>query len=219
MLSTCLTEEGHAQAVKAGEALKNYFATNQGCGAVHRRIWVSPYRRTRQTATHVIESTGDTFFADLKESILLGEQQFGLFEGLDATEVAENHPLESKHFAKAIKYGGRFWARPPLGGSRFDVSVRVLQLVDQIVLDEHLDGVCDVVLVGHGLTLRAFAMMWLEKTAEWLDREPNPNNCSIRLIEGTEDKGYIFEGFSPSLKERKQKDVVDVVVPQKHSAV
>jgi hypothetical protein len=28
-----------------------------------------------------------------------------------------------------------------------------------------------------------------------VENEKNPNNCAIRLIEGVEDKGYIFDGF------------------------
>jgi hypothetical protein len=30
---------------------------------------------------------------------------------------------------------------------------------------------------------------------EWFEKEPNPWNCSIRLIENNVDKGYIFQGF------------------------
>jgi len=38
--------------------------------------------------------------ADFKESIYLGEQQFGLFEGLSPSQVAKMHPIENEHFNK-----------------------------------------------------------------------------------------------------------------------
>ena len=53
----------------------------------------------------------------------------------------------------------------------------------------------DIVVVGHGTTNRAFVQMWLHLPWEWMHKEPNPKNCSIRLIEDGEDKGYIFKGF------------------------
>ena len=34
-----------------------------------------------------------------------------------------------------------------------------------------------------------------DRTPEWLESQPNPLNCSIRLLDGTVDRGYVFEGF------------------------
>ena len=105
-------------------------------------------------------------------------------------------------------------ARMPLGESRFDVVSRVSRVIDQILLDEHYMGIRDVVIVSHGITLRAFAMAWLERTAEWMEREPNPLNASVRLIEGRVDKGYIFKGFKGDerIKADKEEDLVEGVV-------
>jgi len=38
-------------------------------------------------------------------------------------------------------------------------------------------------------------MQWLHYPVEWFEKELNPQNCSIRLIEDNVDHGYIFEGF------------------------
>ena len=38
-------------------------------------------------------------------------------------------------------------------------------------------------------------MMWCHLTPEWFEEERNPKNCAIRLLDGHEDKGYIFDGF------------------------
>jgi len=37
-------------------------------------------------------------------------------------------------------------------------------------------------------------MRWLHLPFEWIEKERNPKNCSIRLIMDGEDKGYIHEG-------------------------
>jgi hypothetical protein len=39
-----------------------------------------------------------------------------------ADEVEKLYPVESRHFKKLVDHHGRFWARPPLGESRFDVQ-------------------------------------------------------------------------------------------------
>ncbi len=49
--------------------------------------------------------------------------------------------------------------------------------------------------VSHGVSVRAFVMMWCHKSPEWLEDEKNPGNCAVRLIDDDGDQGYIFEGF------------------------
>ena len=58
-----------------------------------------------------------------------------------------------------------------------------------------LDGIHDIVVICHGVTLRAFVMMWCHLSPEWFEAEPNPGNCAVRLIEGGRDHGYLFAGF------------------------
>ncbi len=164
-----LSEAGKAQAKKAGQKLKELLEKSAGCGSIHRRIWISPYRRTRETAKEIIDVIGENQFGDAQESVFLGEQQFGLFEGHNLDDLKTRFPVEYAHVQKAINDNGRFWARMPLGESRFDVCARVGRVVDQIVADEWHHGICDVVIISHGVTLRSFAMMWLGQTAEWLD--------------------------------------------------
>lgn len=37
---------------------------------------------------------------------------------------------------------------------------------------------------------------WLDLSPEWFDKEMNPNNCGIRLLDGQHrDRGYVFHGF------------------------
>ncbi len=186
-----LSDAGRLEATASGNLIKAFFEANPGCGAHNRRILVSPYKRTLDTAALVVDAVGVDQFRDCKERTLLAEQHFGLFEGLSPEEIAGEYPRESEHFEKAIKYNGRFWARAPMGESRFDVALRMTTLIEEILRDEVEYGICDVVIISHGVTLRAFAMEWLEKTPEWMDAQQNPTNGSVRLIDGMTDKGYL----------------------------
>lgn len=205
-----LSEEGHKQAVIAGEIIKEYFETRKSSekkdildsshstefrSTGHCRLWVSPYLRSRETAKHIEEVAGK-HITDKREHILLGEQQFGLFEGRTLNELKRMHPKEFDHFTKCIEAEGRFWARPPLGESRFDVAKRVHQAFGTFHRDSQMHGIRDLIIVSHGVAIRAFIMMWLHLCPEWFEKETNPNFCSIRLLEDNIDKGYLFEGFT-----------------------
>ena len=85
-----------------------------------------------------------------------------------------------------------------MGENRFQVAQRVHQAFGTFHRDADRHGIQDLIIVSHGVTLRAFVLMWLHLPVEWIETEPNPANCSIRLIEEGEDKGYIFPGFEPS---------------------
>ena len=61
--------------------------------------------------------------------------------------------------------------------------------------DSSKHGIDNLIIVAHGTINRAIIMMWLHKSYEWFESEKNPGNCSIRLLDGGEDKGYIFKGF------------------------
>jgi broad specificity phosphatase PhoE len=190
-----LSERGVQQVVEAGRHLDAHFRRRyeKPARAPQIRVWTSPYRRTRETADGLFETAGE-WFTDRREHALLCEQQFGLFDGIPDDELAELYPQEHAYFTKHERFEGKFWARMPLGESRFDVAVRVHQAFGTLQRDRD-KGIHDLVVVCHGVTLRAFVMMWCHLTPEWFEDEPNPNNCAIRLLEDSEDRGYLFEGF------------------------
>lgn len=188
------------------------------------RLWVSPYLRTRQTAREIEEycrvpstikkwdwvrsdpkrssfaldqilKPQDSWFLDRREHPLLAEQQFGIFDGLSDEQREALYPREHAYYEKCRRAEGKFWPKMPLGESRFDVAQRVHQAFGTFHRDCERRGIEDLVIVAHGTVNRAIVMMWLHKPYEWMHHEPNPKNCSVRLIEGTKDKGYIFEGF------------------------
>lgn len=208
-----LSEKGIKQAQEAGQKIKEFFEErykeslklyqnqiNEGKNVKKPEkekviLYTSPYKRTRQT-TEEIYKIACEYISDVRESIVLGEQQFGLFEGVEKTEDLEKFfPEEYLHFTKCVEFGGRFWARPPLGESRFDVATRVSTLFPKLIRDCEKYGVETAIIVSHGVTCRAFAMQWLNRTPEWFEKEPNPGNTAIRWIEKQQDKGYYFNGF------------------------
>jgi len=189
-----LSDGGRVQALASTTHLRGALEKYVGDPSEHVRMWTSPYARTRQTAEILMESLGD-WVDDCREHVLLCEQQFGLFDGVSDADLPTRFPEEWAHYQKCVNFEGKFWARIPLGESRFDVATRVHQSFSTFTRDARM-GVRNIVVVGHGVMLRAFVMMWCHRTPEWFEQEPNPRNCAVRLIDGDKDMGYIFEGFS-----------------------
>jgi broad specificity phosphatase PhoE len=186
-----LSPQGEEQAREAGKQVKKHFEETYGdrTDKWKCRIWTSTYKRARQTAEIIKKEAGD-WVTDIKESIFLVEQQFGLFEGVDWANgsVDEIFPQELAHYNKCATFGGRFWARVPMGESRFDVCRRVYHTLQPI----REDGIENVIIVSHGVTLRAFVLCYFNKTPEWFEEEPNPSNCSIKLISRKKEEKYIW---------------------------
>ncbi|MBA3500211.1 MAG: histidine phosphatase family protein [Myxococcota bacterium] len=192
-----LSELGHDQAREAGRHIARYFETTAPDEKRHVRLWLSPYRRTRETADALYETAG-VWVTDRVEHILLCEQQFGLFDGLTDAQMRERFPHEKSYFDLQCRFGGKFWARMPQGESRFDVAQRIHQAFGTFQRDAVQHGIRDIVVICHGVTLRAFVMMWCHLSPEWFESEPNPANCAVRLIDHGRDRGYLFAGFPRS---------------------
>lgn len=193
-----LTHKGHQQAEEAGSFLRQHFL-EAGLLDGPIRLWNSPYKRTRQTAEGIIRGTGQNVFRDQYEDISLREQQFGLFDGYEEQELASKFPLEHAHYKKCEDFSGRFYAMMPLGESRCQVAERVKPFFGTLVRDAESKDIQTVVIVSHGVTMRAFTMQWLHLTPEWFESAKNPKNCSVYLLERDEhgrnqDRGCIYEG-------------------------
>lgn len=194
-----LTDKGYEQAHEAAGKIQKYLQEKyEGVSAAsphHKvRMWTSPYLRTRQTADVIQQQAlwkdGSSVVMDRKEDVSLCEQQFGLFDGWSDAELKEKFPNEHAHYTKCEKFEGRFWARMPLGESRFDVSLRVHQAFGSWQRDVK-DDIKTIIVVSHGVTIRAIVMRWLHLPFEWFEKEPNPKNCSVRIINCGEDLGYL----------------------------
>ena len=192
-----LTPLGKEQALTVGSEIRRHlelYVGGRSADYEYVRLWTSPYRRTRETADGIMARAG-RWVSDRREHILLGEQQFGLFDGVPDTELPTQFPREYGHYRKLVDQEGKFWARMPLGESRFDVAKRVHQAFGTFHRDAVFHGIETVIIVCHGVVLRAFVMMWCHLSPEWFETEPNPANGAIRLLENGADRGYLYEGF------------------------
>jgi 2,3-bisphosphoglycerate-dependent phosphoglycerate mutase len=189
-----LSARGIEQATAAGKALRDMIQLKSRDEKL--RIWTSPYKRTRQTADCIEEQLVERFsHVDRREHINLCEQQFGLFDGVPDEELPTRFPKEHAHYDLAQRFEGRFWARMPLGESRFDVAVRVHEAFGTFHRDAERHGVKNIVVVCHGVTLRAFVMQWLHLPYEWFEKQKNPGNCDIYHIAGKDDREgrYVYQ--------------------------
>ncbi len=175
-----LSDKGINQAINAGFKLRTELRSISHKNPI--RLWSSPYTRTRQTANY-IQKQLTWLPIEYRESILLVEQQFGLFDGLSDDEMLAQFPNEKRHYDKCVEHEGRFWARLPLGESRFDVCCRVHQFFGTLARDLKDNNIDTVIIVTHGVTIRAFIQGFLNLPYEWVDANGNPENCSIQKIE------------------------------------
>jgi len=165
-----LTEKGVRQAICAGKFLNAFFEEED---------------RKRRNTRHLL---------DQKEHLLLHEQQFGLFDGVSDEQLPLAYPDSHAYYEKCKEFGGRFWAQMPLGESRAQVAARIHQSFGTFHRDTQRHGINNIIVVCHGTVLRAFVMMWLHKQYEWFEEAPNPENCSIYLIDKGKDEGFIHAG-------------------------
>jgi len=153
------------------------------------------WERVHEDGQITYPKPGESWFMDQREAVMLHEQQFGIFDGLSDEKRKEKYPAEHEYYEKCKKFEGKVWARLPMGESRIDVVQRMHGVSGTFKRDEEKHGVENLVVIGHGTTNRCFTMSWLHLEPEWLEKEPNPKNCAIRLIEDGDDKGYIFKGY------------------------
>jgi 2,3-bisphosphoglycerate-dependent phosphoglycerate mutase len=189
-----LSALGEQQATLAGSALQDLLAQEGVAWNTRMRIWTSPYKRTRDTADLLQAELMPHFTnMDRRENIMLCEQQFGLFDGIPDNEIPVRFPQEHAHYALAEKFEGRFWPRMPMGESRFDVALRVHQAFGTFHRDADRHGIENIIVVCHGVVLRAFVMQWRHLPYEWFEAQKNPGNCDIYHLGSTEkdDKGFI----------------------------
>jgi len=201
--SITLTPRGVWQAQLAGHFLARHLLGEKakdpkGFGNI--RVWYSSYYRARRTAYEILVDLGEAFDhaageVSYREEPFLIEQKAGLYDGLDAIEFAETNPDAARDYAKHVHYNGRVYAMSPLGDSRLDIVKSVKPFFGTIMRDYDEHDIRHVVVVNHGVTMRAFVMGWMRYVPEWLEAEKNPNNCSIRYIHGTRGRGYVDEGY------------------------
>ncbi len=203
-----LSEQGRRQAYQTGELLRDMLleraheSGSSGFEPPPIRIWRSPYVRARETSDELLKGLGGLardggLILDVREKSNLREQEFGLFDGIPDGDLPRIFPREYALYRKAEAHGGRFWAPMPMGESRCDVAERVHAIFGTFHRDAERQNVADIIVVSHGVTIRAFVYAWMGYDWEWFERAPNPNNCSIWLLESGKDQGLVHPGYAP----------------------
>lgn len=173
-----LTDKGKEEAKLAGEFLLSYINYHQ-IDLSNSAMWVSPYTRTRQTASIINDILG---IKKVKEDITLIEQRYGLFSDKEISLLKEMYPRQFAFYDNYYQNDGKFYAKLPQGESPFDVALRTKQFIDTIYRDKE-----DVLfVVSHGTTIRTIVMNFFHYSPEWFNKELNPGNCSIRLIDAND---------------------------------
>lgn len=190
-----LSEKGKIQAHDTGIFLRDYVKL-QKIDLSKATLWVSPYTRTRETASILNEELG---VKNVKEDITLIEQRYGLFSDKDIETIKKLYPQEFACYDNFWRNDGRFYAKLPQGESPYDVALRTKQFIDTIFRDDS----DPLFIVSHGTTIKTIIMNWFHHSPEWFNAELNPDNCSVRLItsknrESTDE--YIYKGPVKRLK-------------------
>ena len=191
-----LTERGKIEAERAGEFLSKYLIDNN-ISTDNSVLWISPYERTRETARIINKYLN---IKKQKEDIALIEQRYGLFSDKEISEIKEKYPAEFNHYDNYYQNDGKFYAKLPQGESPFDVALRTRQFIETIYRDKE-----DVLfIVSHGITIRTFVMNFMHYSPEWYNRELNPENCSIRLIDSDKEPTTEFYIYNkPKIKVKR----------------
>ncbi|MGK7889474.1 MAG: histidine phosphatase family protein [Leptolyngbyaceae cyanobacterium] len=158
-----LTEKGIAQARTAGERLGADYLQNA-------LIYTSPFLRTRQTLTAVLEGANlDPAQVAVREDPRLREVEHGYFD------VQGQYCL--------IETYGHFYYRYQGGESPADCYDRVSGFLESFVRSVREIPSRQALIVTHGLALRVFVMRFLHLTVEQFDLMANPRNADIITID------------------------------------
>lgn len=160
-----LSDRGHEQARRIGGEL--------GAGFVRRAlIYVSPYRRTRETLQGILAGSG-----------LPAEEcaQLRIYDDPRLREVEHGYePIEPQEELR--KTHGWFYYRFRGGESPADCYDRTSSFLESMMRQVERKSADSVLIVTHGLTIRCFAMRFLHLRVEDFDDLANPANCAVITI-------------------------------------
>jgi alpha-ribazole phosphatase len=157
-----LTEQGEREALAAGV-----------CEQV-KTVYVSSLSRAKRTAELCFPHAWQIEVDDLKE------MDFGAFEGRSARDMEDDE--EYRAWVDGFCEG-----RCPGGEQRSEFTERVARAVDHVVRDAMRNGLCRVVIVGHGGTIMAAMHAFTNSDRSYF--EWRAGNC-----EGYRVRARILEG-------------------------
>lgn len=159
----CLTTTGIMQARRAGEIIGKDFLNEA-------LLFRSPYVRTRETSLGIMSGAGlDPLSLPWIEDPLLREIDLGYEDRSIQEESRMRH--------------GWFYYRYSGGESPADVYTRCAIFINALMRKPKKN----VVIVGHGLSLRVFIMRFMKLSVEEYTQMKNLDNCAVITICKLED--------------------------------
>jgi broad specificity phosphatase PhoE len=177
-----LTEKGHQQALAAGKKLKSII----GKESVY--VYMSPYRRSRQTWEGIRKSFSPTQILTERQDPRIREQEFGNIADL----------VKRGEEFKEQERVGQFFFRFTCGESGADVYDRVSLFLDTLFREMdtgHHDPTQNIVIVSHGLFMRLFLMRYFRWNVEDLENFKEFGNCEICELR-KQDGIYTLDGHT-----------------------
>ncbi|CAN5561023.1 histidine phosphatase family protein [soil metagenome] len=165
-----LVLKGHEQARAAGVKLGRKFISKS-------LVYVSPYKRTRQTLMEALVGAGLIDNIDevspvrLYEDPRLREVEFG-YEGQPAIDAQRE--LRDKI--------GYFWYQMERGESPVQAYDRLSGFLDSFMRQVKRSKKKKALIVFHGLAIRIFVMRFFHLTVEEFNLMRTPDNCDIITI-------------------------------------
>jgi broad specificity phosphatase PhoE len=163
------------------------------------RVYNSPYYRTRQTTTPLLDRLGGLFYPfsgalTYREDKRLIEHRVGFFDSVEDERFKLEHPDAHADCVNKKRDNGDFYMQFPGGEPRIDMAFRAAAFLETARKDAEEDNVRNVIIVCHGAMIRALIMELMNHPPEWFRAEKNPLNCSVRFIFGNKVIGYTDEG-------------------------
>lgn len=195
-----LHDDGWEQAIACGMFLKDYYNQKAAHFEGGPRIWASSFRRTLETTSGIVYGAQGALdhCSPIFESANLVEQDFGMFAHYADRQWQEKNMSLERAFVDARRKQSKFFSRLPHGESPFDTYIRMGDVIASMQRDAQRKGVDDLIVVCHGVTLRAFATRFLHISDRAWDAFRNPGNCDVYAIELNENDEYglnrIYDG-------------------------
>ncbi len=174
-----LTEDGHVQARRAADFLKNYKIDH---------IYSSDLKRTFSTARHIADGRN----LEIKTDSRLREIDGGKWENVPWDDLPEMFPESYSHWENDIAK-----TKMPDGESIEEMFERTKKALSDISAMHPGETVC---VVTHGTVLRALVCLWRGIPLSDMQKIPWFDNASITIVDYTEN-GYeiVEEGISSHL--------------------
>lgn len=175
-----LTEDGHIQAERAAQFLRDYKIDH---------IYSSGLSRTYSTAQHIAKVKN----LKIREKEGLREIYGGKWENVPWSDLPDLYPEAYAHWENDISL-----AQLPDGESVVQMFSRVKVAFDELAKEHPDETVC---VVTHGTVIRAMLCLWRNRPISEMQSMPWFDNASITIVDYFDDKyELVEEGINSHLK-------------------